>query len=77
MAYESTYSNKIRYTNVRYKQKINRFFAKIGYTPKWGKSEPAAMEGEEVAPFRVPQFKPSELEGKLLREWQNLPTECS
>jgi len=66
-------------TNIRNIDKINRFFVKIGYTPQYEeKTEEAAIGiGERVVRFMVSGFKPLELEGKLLEEWQNLPVEIA
>ena len=61
-------------TNTKNIERINNFFAQVGYIPQYGeKTEPAASGMGQVVYFRVPGFDALRLEGKLAEEWQNLP----
>jgi len=68
---ESKYS-----TNTRNQYRIENFFRKLGYKVKYLSREPAAIGmDQEVIEFKVPGFKPLDLEGKVLERWQELPIE--
>ncbi len=64
-------------TNTRNKNKIDSFFSRMGYSPRYaGKTEPAAIGmKQEIVRFQVPGFDPLKLEGRLQEEWENLPIE--
>ena len=62
-------------TNTKNIERINDFFARVGYTPQYEEeTEPAAIGmGQEVVKFKVPGFNPRKLEERLREEWRDLP----
>lgn len=63
-------------TNTKNQNNIENYFSGLGYKIENLSKEPAAIGmGEEVVTFKIPGFDPRDLEGRLLKKWQELPIE--
>ena len=63
-------------TNTMYQFAIEDFFRELGYVVEFGNREEAAIGiGQEIVVFKVPRFKPLDLEGVILEKWNRLPIE--